>query len=157
MTFGGDALPGPDCSKNDGRYRPECQPWSRFSGYVLTRLHARYTKDTLGEDLVFRAAEPIAGGREQMSADGKLEHGATKASMNNFQGRYAIRHPWTGPITCQDPKRGIWGGPPAALAGKTNPPPPAPPAKGAALHPRGSPLTSYVPTDNPEPPASGMG
>jgi hypothetical protein len=32
-------------------------PW----GFVLTRLHARYTKDNLGEDLVFKAAPPIYG------------------------------------------------------------------------------------------------
>jgi hypothetical protein len=33
-------------------------------GWVLTRLHARYTKDALGDDLVFKQASPIAGGRE---------------------------------------------------------------------------------------------
>ena len=32
--------------------------------------------------------------------------------MNNFQGRYAIRHRWTGPVSCQSPRRGVWGGPP---------------------------------------------
>jgi len=32
--------------------------------------------------------------------------------MNNFQGRYAIRHEWTGPIACASPVRGVWGGPP---------------------------------------------
>ena len=31
--------------------------------------------------------------------------------MNNFQGRYAIRHPWVGPIDCENPQRGRWGGP----------------------------------------------
>src|SRR5262249_7043851 len=31
---------------------------------------------------------------------------------NNFQARYAIRHPWRGPIACADPTRGRWGGPP---------------------------------------------
>lgn len=38
------------------------------SGFVLTRLHARYTKEALGEDLVFRAAPPIHGGREVAAA-----------------------------------------------------------------------------------------
>src|SRR6185436_8377849 len=79
--------------------------------FVLTRLHARYGRD-LKDDLVFRAAPPIAGGREHIRDGGKLEEGAQPASINNFQGRYAIRHPWTGPITCSDPRRGIWGGPP---------------------------------------------
>ena len=77
---------------------------------VLTRLHVRYTKDSLGEDLVFKAAPAIIGGREVRDANGELEHGATKTSSNNFQARYAIRHPWTGPITCKEPKRGRWGG-----------------------------------------------
>ena len=81
--------------------------------FVLTRLHARYSKDGISEDLVFQAAEPIMGGREVRNDEGKLEEGAVKgAGINNFQGRYAVRHAWTGPIACADPRRGIWGGPP---------------------------------------------
>jgi hypothetical protein len=78
------------------------------SGYTITRLHARYTKDNLGDDLHFRAAPPIVGGREHIQADGKPEQGAHPDSTNNFQGRYVIRHPWTGPVACQNPRRGIW-------------------------------------------------
>jgi MYXO-CTERM domain-containing protein len=80
--------------------------------FVHTRLHARYGK-TITDDLVFAKAEPIVGGREHVVADGKLEEGAQKSSTNNFQGRYAIRHEWTGPIKCDKPVRGRWGGPPA--------------------------------------------
>ena len=36
-------------------------------------------------------------------AQQQLEHGATPADYNNFQGRYAIRHAWTGPIACASP------------------------------------------------------
>jgi hypothetical protein len=79
--------------------------------FVLTRLHARYGKDSLGADLVFKEAEPIVGGREMMGASGKLETGATKSSMNSFQARYAIRHPWAGKISCEKPVRNRWGGP----------------------------------------------
>lgn len=81
------------------------------SGYVVTRLHARYDQDSLGEDLVFRAAPPIAGGRERRPLD-KLEEGAVPAPTNNFQGRYAVRHAWDGPVSCENPRRGVWGGPP---------------------------------------------
>lgn len=82
--------------------------------FVLTRLHARYGKDTLGEDLVFKEAKPIFGGREVYNDKKELEHGATETpGINNFQARYAIRHPWKGPIKCANPVRGIWGGPPA--------------------------------------------
>ncbi|MEO8549259.1 MAG: DUF2330 domain-containing protein [Kofleriaceae bacterium] len=83
---------------------------------VLTRLHARYGKD-ITNDLVFKQAPPIVGGREHVidPQTGKLEEGAQPASSNNFQGRYAIRHGWTGPIRCLDPVRGRWGGPPAGV------------------------------------------
>ena len=79
--------------------------------YVLTRLHARYGKADMKDDLRFREAKPIVGGREMWSRKG-LEYGAAPAATNNFQARYAIRHWWTGPIKCQNPTRGVWGGPP---------------------------------------------
>ncbi|MEZ4362412.1 MAG: DUF2330 domain-containing protein [Kofleriaceae bacterium] len=95
MTLGGDVVGGALAS---GRY-------------VLTRLHARYGRGQLNDDLRFREAGPIVGGREIWSGR-KLEHGAAPSSINNFQARYAIRHPWTGAIKCKNPVRGVWGGPP---------------------------------------------
>ena len=93
---------------------------ARMSGgpspYVLTRLHLRYGKDALGEDLVFRAAPPIEGGRGVPGQNGELPRGVQQAGSNNFQGRYVIRHPWAGPITCNEPRRGIWGGPVGPVA-----------------------------------------
>lgn len=86
---------------------------------VLTRLHARYRKDEVPNDLVFRSAAPIVGGREiyrdQQPGGSQLEERATPSEINNFQARYAIRHPWTGAIACAAPQRGIWGGPPSDL------------------------------------------
>ena len=79
--------------------------------YVLTRLHARYGKTDMKDDLRFREAKPITGGREMWSKQG-LEYGAAPATTNNFQARYAVRHWWTGPIKCKNPTRGVWGGPP---------------------------------------------
>lgn len=87
--------------------------WGGSPGFVLTRLHLRYGSE-LSEDLVFRAAAPIEGGRE-FRADGALEQGARPGSINNFQSRYAIRHAWTGPVACANPRRGVWGGPPGSL------------------------------------------
>ena len=81
--------------------------------FVLTRLHARYGKDGAPNDLVFKTASPIVGGREQRDGQGHLEERAKPDSTNNFQGRYAIRHAWTGTIACQAPVRGRWGGPPS--------------------------------------------
>jgi hypothetical protein len=79
--------------------------------FVLTRLHARYGKSDMKDDLRFRAAKPVTGGREQWSKNG-LEYAAVPSQQNYFQARYAIRHPWTGPIKCAHPVRGVWGGPP---------------------------------------------
>ncbi len=108
-------------------------------GFVLTRLHARYDKDSLGEDLVFKAAPPIAGGREFLTDGQKLEQGAVPYGTNNFQGRYAIRHPWKGPIACSNPVRGRWGGPPA---GESQQPPVA--ATGTAFAPRKDDITDRL-------------
>ncbi|GAC1352924.1 MAG: hypothetical protein NVSMB1_20750 [Polyangiales bacterium] len=98
---------------------------------VLTRLHTRYDASTLSEDLVFRAADPVVGGREFLHAGSgtsgakgsspQLEQGARKDATNNFQARYAIRHPWAGPVTCDNPRRGVWGGPPSGTMGSTQP------------------------------------
>ena len=105
---GGGARPAPAPGI---RPMPRRVPPGWGMDFVLTRLHARYGKD-LKDDLVFRAAPPIVGGREHVVSGGKLEEGAQPSSVNNFQGRYAIRHRWTGPVACQNPRRGIWGGPP---------------------------------------------
>ncbi|MEM6994128.1 MAG: DUF2330 domain-containing protein, partial [Myxococcota bacterium] len=99
--------------------------WKMPSDFVLTRLHARYDSSNLGEDLIFRAADGIAGGRETVGADGQLEQGATPSSMNNFQARYAIRHRWEGLVECAEPRYGIWGGPPAELQRAVDPNSPA--------------------------------
>jgi hypothetical protein len=81
--------------------------------FVLTRLHARYDKTSASEDLVFKVATPIVGGREFLTDGTSLEQGAVASSVNNFQARYAIRYPWEGPIACENPVRGRWGGPPS--------------------------------------------
>jgi hypothetical protein len=132
--------PGPRPQLRGPRFFP--------SGFVVTRLHARYTRDSLGDDLVFRAAPPIVGGREFMQAGGKLEERSRPSeSMNNFQARYAIRHPWTGPIACEHPIRGRWGGPPSGLAvGDTRPKA----AQNLAFSPRNADLGSFLRTDAPE-------
>ena len=92
-----------------GRYYPNLD-------LVLTRLHVRYGKD-ITNDLTFRKADAVVGGRESYEG-GKLEQGAMPSRMNTFQARYAIRHEWTGPIACEHPRRGLWGGPPSGGGGR---------------------------------------
>jgi hypothetical protein len=90
--------------------------WDPSYQFVLTRLHARYDKEGASEDLVFRAAKPIEGGREFDREGEGLRQTAVETSFNNFQARYAIRYPWTGEVKCSDPLWGQWGGPPAGMA-----------------------------------------
>jgi MYXO-CTERM domain-containing protein len=83
-------------------------------GMVLTRLHARYGKETRGDDLVFRVAAPLRGGVEGLEPGAQV--GPSGNGMGNqFQARYALRHPWTGAITCKNPERGNWGEPPPGV------------------------------------------
>ncbi|MEJ7603062.1 MAG: DUF2330 domain-containing protein [Kofleriaceae bacterium] len=107
---GCDPCPGPNLDGNDFATLGADVVQGGVS-FVLTRLHARYGKAGAPNDLVFKTAPPISGGRE-IEHDGKLEERSRPDGMNNFQGRYAIRHRWTGPIRCTKPVRGRWGGPP---------------------------------------------
>lgn len=121
MTLGADVLPN--------------QPtW----GWTITRLHARYEKGDIGADLVFREAGPIVGGRERYDENGDLETGSEPGSVNNFQGRYIIRHRWTGPVMCQDPQFGRWGGPPGESGGPTINSNPSPNTTGEPVESSGS-------------------
>ena len=113
-SLGADALPAVEDAVASGEVPPGFS-----SNLTLTRLHVRYGKDSLGEDLVFRAARPIEGGRGVPGPHGELPRGVTRSSSNNFQGRYVIRHPWTGPVTCAEPRRGEWGGPILEVAEST--------------------------------------
>ena len=76
--LGADAIPG---LKTD----EDIAKWAREA--TLTRLHLRYTKDSLTDDLVFKAVEPIAGGIPEVPK-------TASAKENRFQGRYIVRHPF---------------------------------------------------------------
>ena len=108
-----------------------------ISEYVATRLHARYTREQLGEDLIFREAPPVVGGRESSKELGPLAQGGAPSNdgQNWFQARYVIRHPWQGPLTCEHPEYGTWGGPPAESPAQ---PQRAKPARDLAFASRGS-------------------
>ncbi len=135
MTLGGDVL-SDDNGDENGSYQ---------GGFVVTRLHLRYGKTSLGDDLFFRAAPPIEGGRETTGQDGNLERGSHPGTINNFQGRYAIRHAWTGAIECKEPKRGVWGGPPNGGGVAVTP------ATNLAFAPRGQiQLSALIKDDSPD-------
>ncbi|MFO0649686.1 MAG: DUF2330 domain-containing protein [Polyangiales bacterium] len=112
-TLGADVL---------GQGRPGFDQSYHVYNMNVTRLHTRYSRATLTEDLIFQEASAVVGGREFVTdQSGRPEQGARPAEYggNNFQARYAIRHPWTGPIRCAHPIRGRWGGPPDGHAHET--------------------------------------
>ena len=71
-----------------------------FSSWVLTRLHTRYSKDTLSEDLVFAPAKPVVGGRGSWGRDTEKPGTVRSSSVNQFQG--PLHHPkllgWAGDV-----------------------------------------------------------
>jgi hypothetical protein len=112
LTLGGDVLQ-PEQQQSSNSQAPAISP--NLYGMTLTRLHARYSKNGLGEDLVFAQAPAIVGGRGLPGRDGSLDQNVTEmpgGNYNSFQGRYVILHPWAGELSCQDPIRGDWGGDP---------------------------------------------
>jgi hypothetical protein len=114
-------------------------------GWVLTRLHARYAKDASTQDLVFRPAPPVVGGREDYGeAHPTIEPIIEPNGESSFQARYVIRHAWQGPVACDDPQLGQWGPPPGGRE------PSAAPARGLAFVARGGiPLPSLLVDDVP--------
>jgi MYXO-CTERM domain-containing protein len=140
LTLGADVL---------GGSKDSVAPYHN-ADFVLTRLHARYGT-SMKDDLRFKTATPIVGGRENR-INGRLEERAANDQVNNFQGRYAIRYPWTGPIRCEKPVRGVWGGPPHDLYQKPGfQPPQVKPALDLAFAARGTvQLASAVLHDVPE-------
>jgi MYXO-CTERM domain-containing protein len=75
---------------------------------VLSRLRVRATKGA-SSALKLRPAAALEGGREE-GPTGEPEKKVYFAEhANNFRARYVVRHPWAGPIPCEDPKRGVWG------------------------------------------------
>ena len=117
-VLGADALPGlADYFDPQGNLVDE---WGVASEFTLTRLHARYDKASLGEDLVFQEAPAIVGGREFLQDNGVLERGSRPSDygQDNFQARYIIRHYWEGAVTCKNPQFGRWGGPPSDHQGE---------------------------------------
>ncbi len=86
---------------------------------TLTRLHYRYRRDQLGEDLVFRRAPPVVGGRGIPDEDGHFDRRVTTADdgFNAFQARYAIlTSPGRDEPICDGAATYTWGYPSDAPA-----------------------------------------
>ncbi|MCA9526146.1 MAG: DUF2330 domain-containing protein, partial [Myxococcales bacterium] len=108
-TLGGDVFGEAKGEAQDPADRS--QPFfGQASSWVLTRLHTRYDQKTLSEDLVFVPAGPVTGGRGSEGISQEQPGAVEPASVNNFQGRYIIRHYWGGEVKCDAPVWGRWGG-----------------------------------------------
>ncbi|MFO7561672.1 MAG: DUF2330 domain-containing protein [Enhygromyxa sp.] len=144
VVLGADALPRyADGFDEQGQLDNDSEAhWRIQSDFVLTRLHARYDRSSLGEDLVFQTAKGLSGGMG-MPHNGKLDSQTreTGGEWSSFQGRYAILHHWEGPVRCMRPLWDTWGGPPAdqqqQQAGPTV-------ARQLAFEPRDAKLASFV-------------
>jgi hypothetical protein len=118
VTLGDEAILGPLANAQGKQQMTAPLPPGVPETWVLTRLHTRYDKASLSEDLVFHAAKPMIGGTS--NGDGtNADQGATNSpdGHNRFQGRYIIRHYWEGPVSCESPRYGIWTGPPSNQSG----------------------------------------
>jgi hypothetical protein len=111
FTLGGDVF-GESAGQPAGEADPSQPFFGDASSWVLTRLHTRYDQKTLNEDLVFVPAGPVVGGRGSEGISREKPGAVEKDSVNNFQGRYIIRHYWAGEVKCDTPVWGRWGGPP---------------------------------------------
>ncbi len=94
-----------DLAPRAGQSAAPSQHPAAAARYVLTRLHTRYDRQTLSEDLIFHEAAPISGGRD---GDRGNVAGPSPRDRNSFQARYTIRHYWRGPITCSTPRYRQW-------------------------------------------------
>ncbi|MDP1829180.1 MAG: DUF2330 domain-containing protein [Archangium sp.] len=96
--LGADVLPGIKTDAQVAKFAREA---------TLTRLHLRYSKDSLTDDLVFKQVEPIHGGVPGVAK-------AEPAKANRFQGRYVM---WIKGSTCSGLGMGQSGIVSSGLAG----------------------------------------
>src|SRR5688500_5723144 len=81
-----DPCPGPTLDGNDlatfgADVLAATYTDTSFWSMTLTRLHARYGTE-VSDDLVFRAVEPLEGGRGTPDAEGKIQGGARLSGGN---------------------------------------------------------------------------
>ncbi|MDP1919179.1 MAG: DUF2330 domain-containing protein [Myxococcales bacterium] len=133
--LGADVMPGVKTDEDVAKFAQAA---------TLTRLHLRYGKESVKDDLVLRITDPIAGGIPEKETPGA-------AKDNRFQGRYIVRKPFD-KNRCWAGMRGggaFMGGPigPPAGSSPTIPGAPASMAKPGKLT---ASFESYLKSDVPE-------
>lgn len=88
------------------------------NAYVITRLHHRFGKDTLKEDIRVQPAEHVQGGvGTPVGPNAELPGDVQPAKESRLQTRYSVAHPSKRVIQCEDPKRWRWGKAPPSYRG----------------------------------------
>ena len=87
--------------------------------YLMTRLHYRYGKDTMPEDVKLTAgSKQVAGGTGvPKGQDTEISTSVEPAKTSELQTRYNFFHPWKAVMKCENPQRGKWGKPPRTYRG----------------------------------------
>ena len=79
-------------------------------GFTLTRLRTRTRKEGRIDDLVFREAPAIVGGRGVPDAEARLDPRVTEARESTFQSRFVVLHRTDARVSCAHPQHGGWNG-----------------------------------------------
>ncbi|MEW5741040.1 MAG: DUF2330 domain-containing protein [Myxococcota bacterium] len=134
--LGADVMPGIKTDEDVAKFAQEA---------TITRLHLRYTKESLTDDVVFKAVGPIHGGIPEAPKPGP-------AKANRFQGRYIMLKPFD-QSRCWSMGGMMGGGAFGTPGGSLAMPPPMPPPPPVAPPPPGSPAPKAAEV-TPPPPAA---
>ncbi len=88
------------------------------NNFVITRLHHRFGKDSLTEDVKVQPAEHVQGGvGTPVGPNAELPAAVEPAKQSRLQTRYSVSHPSKRVVQCDDPKRWRWGKAPPSYRG----------------------------------------
>jgi MYXO-CTERM domain-containing protein len=88
------------------------------NNFVITRLHHRFSKDSLTEDIKVQPAEHVQGGvGTPVGPNAELPGSVEPSKQSRLQTRYSVSHPSKRVVQCDDPKRWRWGKAPPSYRG----------------------------------------
>jgi len=78
--------------------------------YILSRVHARYDREFLKQDVELVPGKPLEGGAAiPEGPEGMLPRDIRPSDKNKLQIRFVTLHPWPGVLKCEKPERWRWG------------------------------------------------
>lgn len=95
------------------------QPSASPGGYVLSRLHYRYSKQELPLDPELATGRAVTGGLSMpVGAEGRADSGVRVTEPSAFVTRFIHVHRYNRPTVCEHPQRFRWGAPPVEPPGR---------------------------------------